>query len=281
MLFRSIARPVCSGEKGGTADQASIATTRTGKRRSAGRTWIHAALVGTARFLIDLRIGPRTLEMAIALVATIGTYCLPHAPLTILADDHRPYPQAILSIFGVTRHRRRRHPRGRMKHSDLKPPPGLLVGIVSKLRDATGNLVRVKRRRLFGRLKDIRKHIRELGLGYEINTAHIERINGTMRTQQTRLARRTRNVSRSDTWLERALSLWRDWYHWIRPHDSLAGRTPAMAMGLTDRLWTVLEYVRYPVHVGELQRAIWAEDRENLLTTGLNRQNNPKPLPTS
>jgi hypothetical protein len=54
-----------------------------------------------------------------------------------------------------------------------------------------------------------------------------------------------------------------------------------MAMGLTDELWTVLEYVRYPVHVGEFQRAIWAEDRENLLTTGLNRPKRPPPLPTS
>jgi hypothetical protein len=237
--------------------------------------------VGTTRFLIDLRIGPRTLEMAIALVATVGNYCISGAPLTILADDHRPYPQAILSIFGVTRHRRRRHARGRRKHSDLKPPPGLLVGIVSKLRDASGNLVRVKRRRLFGRLNDIRKQMKKLRLGHEINTAHIERINGTMRTQQTRLARRTRNVSRSDTWLGRALSLWRDWYHWIRPHDSLAGQTPAMAMGLTDRLWTVVEYVRHPVHVGEFQRLVWAEDRENLLTNGLNRLKRLKPLPTS
>jgi hypothetical protein len=35
------------------------------------------------------------------------------------------------------------------------------------------------------------------------------------------------------------------------------------------------------VHVGEFQRATWAEDRENLLTTGLNRQKRPKALPTS
>lgn len=237
--------------------------------------------MATARFLIDLRIGPRTLEMATALVASVAKCCTPGGSLMLLADDHRPYPQAILTTFGVTRHRRRRHGRGRRKHADLKPPPGLLVGIVSKLRDASGNLVRVKRRRLFGRLKDIRKRIRHLGLGYQINTAHIERINGTMRTQQTRLARRTRNVSRSDTWLERALSLWRDWYHWIRPHASLAGRTPAMAMGLTDRVWRVPEYVCYPVHVGQFQRATWAEDRENLLTTGLNRQKRLKPLPIS
>jgi hypothetical protein len=219
--------------------------------------------------------------MAVALTASVAACCRPLAPLTILADDHRPYPQAILSVFGVTRYRRRRHGRGRTKHPDLKPPPGLLVGIVSKLRDATGNLIRVKRRRLFGRLKDIRQRIKRLGLGHDINTAYIERINGTMRTQQTRLARRTRNVSRGESWLAWALWLWRDWYHWIRPHESLGGRTPAMAMGLTDRVWTVLEYVCYPVHVAAFQRAIWAEDRENLLTNGLNRRKRLKPLPTS
>jgi hypothetical protein len=219
--------------------------------------------------------------MALALVSSVAICCTPQAPLTLLVDDHRPYPQAILRIFGVTRHRRRRHARGRRKHADLKPPPGLLVGIVSKIRDATGNLVRVKRRRLFGRLKDIRRSIEQLGLGHDINTAHIERINGTMRTQQTRLARRTRNVSRADIWLEWALSLWRDWYHWVRPHRSLDGRTPAMAMGLTDHLWTALEYVLYPVHDGEFQRSIWSEDRENLLTNGLNRHKRPIPLPTS
>jgi hypothetical protein len=219
--------------------------------------------------------------MALALVASVALCCPALAPLTILADDHRPYPQAILRIFGVTRHRRRRHGRGRRKHADLKPPPGLLVGIVSKLRDATGNLIRVKRRRLFGRLKEIRRGIAQLGLGHDINTAHIERINGTIRTQQTRLARRTRNVSRGDNWLGWALSLWRDWYHWVRPHGSLAGRTPAMAMGLTDHPWTVLEYLHYPVHVGDLQRSIWSEELENLLTHGLNRPKRPIPLPTS
>jgi hypothetical protein len=52
-------------------------------------------------------------------------------------------------------------------------------------------------------------------------------------------------------------------------------------MGLTDHPWTVPEYVRYPVHVRELQRAIWSEDLENLLTNGLNRPKRPIPLPRS
>jgi len=121
----------------------------------------------------------------------------------IEADAHRPYPQAILDLFGVTRFRRRRRGRGRRKHPDLKPSPGLQVGIVQKVQDAAGNLLRVKRRRLFGRRRDILKLLKRLKLGRQINTAHIERLNGTLRTQQTRLARRTRNVSHAAWALER------------------------------------------------------------------------------
>lgn len=239
------------------------------------------ALVSTARFVLDLRVGPRTLEMAKQLLATVAEYSRPGEPLLITADDHRPYPQAILSVFGLLRHRRRKRGRGRRKHADLKPPPGLVVGIVKKVRDAAGKLLRVRTRRLFGQRKEIRKRIQQLKLGHQINTAHVERINGTIRTQQTRLARRTRNVSRDETRLQWALSLWRDLYHWTRLHASLVNRTPAMALGLAERVWSVVEYVRYPVHVGDFQRCLWAESKEKLLTLGLYREKPLKPLPTS
>jgi hypothetical protein len=38
-----------------------------------------------------------------------------------------------------------------------------------------------------------------------------------------------------------------------------------MAQGLTDHQWSVPEYTRDPVHVAPWQRAIWSEERENLL----------------
>lgn len=215
------------------------------------------------------------------MLASLAACCRPGQLLLIEADEHRPYPQAILDLFGVTRFRRRRHARGRHKHPDLKPPPGLLVGVVHKVRDACGNLLRVKTRRLFGRRRDILKLLHRLKLGRQINTGHIERLNGTMRTQQTRLARRTRNVSHAAQALQSGLWLWRDLYHWTRPHDSLADRTPAMAMGLAQRVWTVREYVRHTVHVGDWQRALWAEQRKTLLTTGLNGQKHRNTLPMS
>jgi hypothetical protein len=242
---------------------------------------VHVALVAASRFLLATHLGPRTLEMAKELMASVAVCCRPGQPLLLLMDDHRPYPQAILQLFGQTRHRRRRRGRGRKKHADLKPPPGLVAGIVTKVRDARGNLVEVATRALFGSAQEVRRRIVALGLGRTINTAHVERFNGTLRTQQTRLARRTRNVSRSDAALEHALHLWQDFYNWVRPHGSLRGATPAMALGLTEHGWTAVEYLNYPVHVSPLQRALWAEQREELLSHGLNRQKRPKPLPTS
>jgi len=239
------------------------------------------ALAVVARFVLEIRVGPRTLAMARELLAGVAEHCRPGAALLLEADEHRPYPQAILDIFGQTRFRRRKRGRGRRKHPDSKPPPNLMVGIVHKLRDSVGRLVGVKAKRLCGRHKDIQRCLRRHCLGRQINTAHIERLNATVRTQQTRLARRTRNRSVKVDQLESALWLWRDLHHWTRPHASLKGATPAMAMHLAQRLWSVREYVLFPVHVSDLQQMLWQERHEKLLTTGLYNQKHRTPLPMS
>lgn len=240
----------------------------------------------TSRFILDSRLGPRTLETAAELVASVARCCGEKARLPLLLiDNHLPYPAAILRVFGVVRHRRRQRGRagirGRRRHADLKPPPGLMVGVVRKVRDAAGNLLRVRTGSLFGRKRDLVRRIRRLGIGQQINTAHIERLNGTMRGQQARLARRTRAGSRLGEALAWSLMLWRDLYNWVRPHAALSGRTPAMALGLADAPWPVLRYVEHPVHVSELQRALWAEERQTWLTSALDARKRKKLLPTS
>ena len=205
----------------------------------------------------------------------------PQPPPLLLIDNHLPYPAAILQVFGVIRHRRRKRGRGRLKHPDLKPPPGLLAGVVEKVRNATGQLLRVRTRALFGRKRDIQRRVRRLDIGEQINTAHIERLNGTLRGQQARLTRRTRSGSRLAQALQWSLWLWRDLYNWIRPHGSLNGCTPAMALGLATAVWTVDQYVAHPVHVSDLQREIWAEERQSCLTSALDARKRRKLLPTS
>jgi len=93
--------------------------------------------------------------MAKQLLASVGSHSQPQEPRVLLADGHRPYPQAILDIFGVTRFCRR-HGRGRRK--------------------------------------EIRQQIADLELGQTINTAHIERLNGTLRGQK-RVWRGVREMS--------------------------------------------------------------------------------------
>jgi hypothetical protein len=241
-------------------------------------------LAAVSRFVIDLRVGPRTLEVATQLVASVALCGLGAGTLPLVRiDGHLPYPAAPLQVFGevLRRRRRRRRRRGRKKKPGLKPPAGLLVGVVHKVRDAAGKLVRVRTRALFGRLEDIRRRVSEWGIGTTIHTSYLERLDGTLRGQQARLTRRTRSVSRDGDRLQWSLWLWRDLYNWVRAHGSLGGRTPAMAQGLSDRVWSVPEYIRYPVHVDDLTRAIWAEERQDVLTSALDRNKRRKSLPTS
>ena len=238
------------------------------------------ALEVTTRFVLVMALGPRTLESAVQMLGQVAGCCGQTMPL-LLVDAHLPYPAAILQVFGQVMHRRRRTGRGRLKHKRLKPPPGLLTGVVEKVRDSTGNLLRVRTRALFGRLKDIRRRIRKLRLGTGINTAHVERFNGTARGRVARLARRTRDISRRRTPLRAALGLCRDVYNWVHPHRALDGATPAMAMGLTQEVWSMWQYVIYPVHVSPLQRAIWSEEQAERVRSALDPSEQRITLPTS
>ena len=231
--------------------------------------------------MIDLRLGPRTLETACQLIASVAVCCAKTLPL-LLIDDHLPYPAAILQVFGQIKHRRKRKKgRGRRRKPNLKPPADLLVGVVKKIRNSRGRLLEVTTYALFGRLKDIESRIRRLKIGKQINTSHLERLNGTLRGQQTRLARRTRNGSRLSCTLQWSLWLWRDLYNWVHIHGSLNGQTPAMCLGLARNVWTVLKYIRYPVHVSELLRRQWDEQRQEALESPLNVYQRKKSLPIS
>jgi len=215
------------------------------------------------------------------LTASVAIYGQNKAPPLILIDDHLPYPQAILQVFGQIKHRRRKHGRGRLKYPRLKPPSDLQVGVVKKNRDSRGNLLKVSTKALFGKKKEIEKRIQKLGIGRKINTSHMERLNGTIRGQQARLARRTRNGSHLEIMLQYSIWLWRDLYNWTRVHYSLLDETPAMALGLSDEVWPVRKYILYPVHVSDLQRLDWAEQRNSVLESAIEAYERNKTLPIS
>jgi len=234
-----------------------------------------------SRFLLESIIAPRTLETALQLTASVAIYAKDKDPPLILIDDHLPYPQAILQVFGHIKHRRRKNGRGRLKYPRLKPPADLQAGVVKKLRDNRGNLLKVSSKALFGKKKEIVKRIQELGIGQKINTSHMERLNGTIRGQQARLIRRTRSGSHLQEMLQYSIWLWRDLYNWTRVHYSLLDETPAMALSLAEEVWTVLRYILYPVHVSDLVRRDWAEQRNSVLESAVDVYRRNKSLPIS
>jgi hypothetical protein len=234
-----------------------------------------------SRFLLESIIGPRTLETALQLTASVAVYSKDKDPPLILVDDHLPYPQAILQVFGAVKHGRRKNARGRFKNPRLKPPADLQVGVVKKLRDHRGNLLKVSGKALFGKKKEIEKRIQKLGVGRKINTSHMERLNGTIRGQQARLIRRTHAGSHREDMLQYSIWLWRDLYNWTRIHYSLLDKTPAMALCLAEKVWTVLSYILYPVHLSDLQRRDWAEQRNNVLESAVDVYKRNKALPMS
>lgn len=91
-----------------------------------------------------------------------------------------------------------------------------------------------------------------------LNTAFIERLNGTFRTRIAPLARRTHALVRSPAHLTDAMWLVGTLYNFCDDHRSLRlpgligghrwlARTPAMAAGLSDHRWSVGEVFRFRV----------------------------------
>jgi len=77
----------------------------------------------------------------------------------------------------------------------------------------------------------------------KICTSHVERMNGSIRTFNKRMARLTYCFSKKWGNHRAALALMFAHYNFCRKHRSLKGLTPAMAHGLTTGVWSVRELI--------------------------------------
>jgi len=83
-----------------------------------------------------------------------------------------------------------------------------------------------------------------------ISTSFVERQNLTMRMGMRRFTRLTNGFSKKIENLEYAVALHFMYYNFARPHKTLTKpypKTPAMAAGLTNRIWTVEEIVKLTI----------------------------------
>jgi hypothetical protein len=76
----------------------------------------------------------------------------------------------------------------------------------------------------------------------DVSTSHVERQNLTMRMSMRRFTRLTNGFSKKLVNHFYAISLYFMFYNFVRIHKTLS-ISPAMAAGLTDRLWTMEDIV--------------------------------------
>ena len=236
--------------------------------------WVHTALAMGSWFLLWVDFGPRTQETAAALIAQVVARAR-QLPL-FLTDGWKAYPAALLQVVGVVYRRRRRGHVGRKPKPRLVAPKNLFYAQVVKVRNRTGQVVEVSRRVVYGGPRRFRKQLRLRQLGKTIQTALMERWYGTLRGLVAPLRRHTRCLSwsrprhRGKVWLLVSL------YNCVMPHKSLrqgcTPRTPAMAIGLTDHVWSYSEYIWLPVHTDPVRTTQMDERIARLLTSALQGQ---------
>ncbi len=207
-------------------------------KQQGGIVWVALAMQVVTRLWLGGAVSPRRDGALIARLLLMVKACALPAPLVVCVDGFAAY------VTQIKRMARSPEPRdGRRGRCRLVAWPGLVIAQVIKQR-MDRRVVGMTRRIAHGTPRWAK---RLLGTG-TIQTAYIERLNGTFRARLASLARRTRGLGRTVGRLERGMWLVGTAYNFCAPHRSLAqGQTPAMAAGVTDHVWSMDELLHYRV----------------------------------
>ena len=197
----------------------------------------------------------RSEEEATAFLAAFKARTDGHAPL-FTSDKLPAYVAALIANYRTPDPPPAQRGRGRPRQTPRRVlDMALLYAQVDKRREQ-GRVVEVRRRIIFG-ARDIIAKV--LG-GHQINTAYVERDNLTSRQTHGRLVRKTLSHSKKSSFRRRHLALEDAVFNFVRPHQALRSavsqptlgrtwqqRSPAMAAGLTDHIWSLEELLSYRV----------------------------------
>jgi IS1 family transposase len=232
---------------------------RTRLRGRAHTLWLWLTIDPLTKIIPVLHLGARTQAAAHATVHALHQRLAPGCIPLFTSDGLNLYFYALTAHFGqwvadVGRRRRQ-----------WQVAAGLVYGQVKKTYRRR-KLVRVTQLMRCGTGVELSAALRQLGLSGRINTAFVERLNLTVRQSVAALVRRTWSTAQAAPQLLAHLHWWQAYYHFVRPHESLRvvltqpierggkrvpqryrQRTPAMAVGLTGRRWSVREVLTLPL----------------------------------
>lgn len=223
-----------------------------------GDVWIWRCIDVTTKLRIANHISKtRDISDALPFISKVADR-IADVEMLLTTDKLKAYYGALVEVFGVLEP----EPANRIGRPAKRRkifPPGLLYGQVDKER-LNGRLVCVDRKAVVGTLADIQAVLDRDDSCRVINTSFIERDNLSVRQHNGRMVRKT--LSYSKNWQMHKYSIdFEDAVHnFVRPHSSLKielaqpqdctkwqQRTPAMAAGLTDHIWSIKELITYKV----------------------------------
>jgi IS1 family transposase len=219
-----------------------------------GDVWDHTAIDAESRLLLAIVPGPRTAENCEKVVREVKERTAGKADILFTSDEHAPYESAIRKAYGEEIPRPKKPGRGRKPKPVTVVPPELCYATVRKTRKE-GRVVKVVRKLIFGTLALLAAYLLGSTVSKSINTSIVERNNGTDRGQNARKRRKTYCFSK-DLEIHISVSHFVGYgYNFMWPVRTLdlkgadgikTRRTPAMAAGLTDHIWTLKEWCTFP-----------------------------------
>lgn len=213
-----------------------------------GGSWLWLALDPISKALPALHLGGRKAEDGYALVHELKLRLAPDCVPAVTTDGLRAYFSALTAHFGSWF-----RPKGaRTDHWQVDER--LTYGQLVKRREKQ-QVNWTVRRMCCGERGALYRVLEANGFSPNIQTAFIERINLTIRQGISLLTRKTWSLAQSEEQLLVHVEWWRAYYHFVRPHETLGEvlpgykckrrpKTPAMALGLTDEVWTVGQILR-------------------------------------
>jgi IS1 family transposase len=209
-----------------------------------GDQWDFVAFDPDSRLVLGVIVGRRITENALRLLEDVKLRLGGRCPEQITTDEYSVYPEAILEVFGVSYVPPRTGKPGRPVGLRLLPPEELSYRTVHKTR-RRGRVVKVESRTVFGPAQ----------VGEKASTSYLERQNGTDRHRNARKGRKTYRFSK-DWEVHEAMTNFTMYSYnfcWavrtLRQREG-AGRwqqrTPAMATGLANHVWSLEEWLTLP-----------------------------------
>jgi len=206
-----------------------------------GEAWWHKSMARESRLLVEQFVSPRTPEAAEMLVNRsfdrLAVGCLPR----ISSDGYSAYTQPLreqvraVTVYPLWWALTNKGKPGRPPKPKVIPDPALVYGQVVKEREGR-RVVKVEKNLVLG------PPATDLAF---ISTSLLERQNGTARSRNRYLVRKTYGFAKRVEYMDDQCEVDKTFYNFCRKHRGLKGETPAMRHGLTDHVWSVAEVLGY------------------------------------